>query len=302
MTGPRAPALLVETVWHRAPDPTADDRTLGEALALARSNEVEGRFARAYPERLAPEVREIAGRTAAFRRNLREAAGRLEDAGVPAVLIKADPDEDFEYGNFDLVVGGDSWEDAVRALEPWSVRRTAHPAERTKLLLHPAGGPAAHLHREVSWFDVPVIPTERLQARAVRREGESWSLPAPVDALRIALAHAAFQNLAFTLAELETLRRLLATELVEQALLEAEAEGWRRGFSRSLRTAAAAMRRLDAREPVRLPAPLSAWSSIAIGLEHGAGLWRSGSRLRAGRELALRFPLVAAKKMRAARA
>lgn len=295
----RAREVVVSAVWRDAPPTEVDDATLGAALRLARRNLVEGHLARAYPHRLASEVRRVHEARAAFHRNLEEASGRLAAGGVQPILIKADASEDYLYGNFDLVVGEDAWSSAVQALLDWGERCSAHPAERHKILIHPANGPAAHLHRSVSWFDVPVVPTDRLRARAHRQDGASWWVPAPVDTFRILLAHAAFQNLALDLSELLQLRRLLDSTSVPASRNEAATEGWGVGFDRVLRAAVEGIRRLDAGESLKLPMPLSVVSSLWVGIEHASYLWRSRRKRIAAYEMALRPPLVLAKRGRA---
>jgi hypothetical protein len=289
--------LLAAVAWNGEPAPRVDEATLTAAVALARRNQVQGRLAGAYPDRLAGELARVQQAAAAFRRNLEQAAGRLEAAGVAPVLIKADPAEAYVYTNFDLVVGDDGWAAALAALAPWGTRTSRYWLERDKLLVHPPHGPSAHLHRSVAWFEVPVVPTGRLRARALRSGDGAWWRPGPVDELRITCAHAVFQNLAFDLAELRGLRRQLADdELVVAARAEAAAEGWRRGFEAAVTTASRAIARLDQGRPVPLPVPLAVPASLAAGLDHAAHLASGGRLALAARELALRGPLVAAKR------
>jgi hypothetical protein len=291
--------LLVAAAWADQPSPAAGDATLAAALRLARRNQVEGRLARAYPERLAGELTRVQAAAAAFRRNLLAVAGLLWTAGAQPLLIKADLVEDYVYSNFDLVVGDDRWGAAVDALRSWGTRTSGHWLEPDKLLVHPADGPAAHLHRSVSWFGVPIIPTERLRARARPAGRGDWWVPAPADALRITLAHALFQNLSLDLSELLTLRGLAADGgLVQAARSEAATEGWRRGFDVALAAASAAMDRLDAGETIPLPWPLATRDSLLAGVEHAGHLARRTRLGLAGRELALRVPLLAAKRRR----
>jgi hypothetical protein len=120
-------------------------------------------------------------------------------------------------------------------------------------------------------------------------------VPARPDALRLWVAHAVFQNLAFDLSELLQLRSLAIPETVTEAALAADAEGWGRGFRMALGTAVAAIGRLDRGEPVRLPVPLPVLPSLWGGLEHGTHLLRSHRWSFALRELAQRPMLVAAK-------
>lgn len=167
----RSVRLLVDAVWRGRPGPAGDAELLG-ALAVARRNQVEGLLARAYPDRLAATRAEVDAATGLFRRNLAETTALLRSAGIPTVLIKADLSGDYVYGNFDLVVPTGHWHQAQEALTGWYVHRERYWLERsTKVLLEPATGPAAHLHTAVSWFGIPVVPTDRLFARAVPVDG-----------------------------------------------------------------------------------------------------------------------------------
>jgi hypothetical protein len=289
--------MLVRAVWLDSPPPVGGRPELEGALRVARRNGVEGRLARAYPKLLRSELARANERAAAFRGNLAESTRRLLGAGVQPVLIKASGD-DYTYSNFDLVVGDEAWTRAIEALEGWGSRYSTHPAEPGKVLVHPDAGPAAHLHREVSWFGVPVISSQRLMSRSTRVEGETWWLAKPEDELRITFAHAAFQNLALELGELISVRDLLRPPTLEQARAEAKSEGWGHGFERVLAIAFAAKRRLDTGEALSLPVPLPLSGSLAIGLEHAAHLWRLRERRLAARETALRMPLIAAKRRR----
>lgn len=288
--------LLVRAVWLETPPPVGGRDELEGAVEAAKRNHVEGRLARAYPELLSAELAWAGERTSAFRRNLAESTRRLLGAGVQAVLVKAG--DDYTYSNFDLVVGDDGWPRAIEALGGWGKRWSSHWAEPGKLLVHPDTGPAAHLHREVSWFGVPVVANERLMSRSTRGDGETWWLPKPADELRITLAHAAFQNLSLDLSELLAIRELLRPAIADEARAEAEHEGWTSGFEHLFATAVAAKRRLDAGEAISIPVPLPLPASVSVGFEHAAHLWRVGRRKLAAREAALRLPLVVAKRRR----
>ncbi|MFE0698880.1 lipopolysaccharide biosynthesis protein [Streptomyces sp. NPDC058872] len=297
----RSTELLVDAVWRDRVRPAGDEELRG-ALVTARRNQVEGRLARAYPRQLAGTLGEVEDSTALFRRNLVAATERLRAAGIPTVLIKADLSGDYVYGNFDLVVPPGRLREAQEALEGWYAHRETYWLERTsKVLLQPPSGPAAHLHRSVSWFGVPVVPTERLFARAVPPEegdGCAWLTPCPPDRLRIWLAHALFQNLTLDLSELLALRPLLRPGVLAEAHREASLEGWGTSGREALATAVAAMARLDRGEPVPLPLPLPVRTSLRVGVEHARHLLGSGRVGPAVREAALRVPLVTAKKLR----
>jgi hypothetical protein len=216
--------------------------------------------------------------------------------------VKTDPRRDFEYGNFDLVVGDDGWSAAQRALEPWGERSTRYRLERsTKLIVHPASGPAAHLHRWLSWFDLPLMDTERLRAGSRPGPVAGLRVPGPADDYRSLLAHALFQNLAVDLADLLCLRDLLheaegdGTDLIADASRASDAEGWGQAFRAAHRSVTAALADLDAGRPTRLPLPLPLRTAIRAGTEHARHLARTARPGAAARELALRAPLVVRK-------
>jgi hypothetical protein len=291
----RSLEILIRAVWLDSPPSRVEPSEIEGALRLARRNHVAGRLARAYPKLLPNELARAQEHTAAFRGNLAESTRRLLGAGIQPVLIKAN---DCTYSNFDLVVGDEGWSRAIEALVPWGRRCSRHRAEPGKVLVHPETGPAAHLHREVSWFGVPIVSSQRLAARSVRNGGDTWWVPEPVDELRIILAHAAFQNLALDLSELLSLRGLLQPRFFEEARAEANAEGWGRGFDFVFALALSATRRLDRADVLPLPFPLPVIGSISIGVEHATYLWRVRKRAAAARETALRMPLILAKRRR----
>lgn len=290
--------LLVAAVWHATPPTEPHHEALRDALALARRNDVEGQFASAFPS-LQPEADRVAEVAASFLENLDEATRRLAEADVLTVLIKAPAEQPYAYSNFDLVVGRDGWLAAIEALHSWAVRRSRHPLEATKLLMHPAHGPAAHLHQGVIWFDVPVLPTDRLRAASVAGPGP-WRVPGPADEIRILLAHAVFQNLALDLSELMQFRRRATDGLYREAMAEAAAEGWATGLSMAWECAASAVEALDAGRPVPLPLPLPLAASFGVGYRHAASLLRRGAIVDGLREALLRAPLIAAKRRRLA--
>ncbi len=292
-----AAALLADTLWRERPR-QAGPGELARALALARRNHVEGRLARAYPGQLPAVLAEVRVVGDLFTRNLGQVSARLRQAGIPAVLIKADAPEDCISDDFDLVIRGQQWDAAVAALTGWYVHLTRYWLERTtKALLFPPVGPALHLHTGVSWFGVPVLRADRLLARAQRRPDGCLG-PAPPDELRIWLAHALFQDLMLTMSELFTVRGLLAPGVVGEARAEAAGEGWAAGFDGVLAIARAAIARLDAGQPLRMPVPVPAGLSLRTGAEHARHLLRRGQPRTAAREAALRVPLIIAKRRR----
>jgi len=292
-----AMAVVSAAVWRGEAMPV-DDAVLAAAVSEAKRNQVQGLLARAYPRQLSGLLRSVEAATAEFRHNLTVVTSRLRNAGVRPILIKADVGGDYVYTNFDLVVG-EQWNVAHGALADWHVATSGHPLEPDKVLLHPASGPAAHLHRTVSWFGIPVIPADRLAARAVMSPG-GWLQPAPAEQLRIWLAHGVFQNFAFDLSELLAIRPLLQPDVVAEAGDEARREGWRAAFGEALRTVRRAVGRLDDGDDVLFPVPLPASASIAVACEHVRHLVRTGQSAAARREAILRGPLAMVKRCRLA--
>jgi hypothetical protein len=290
--------LLIDAVW-RDEARAADEDQLRQALVLARRNQVEGLLARAYPEQLADTLTEVNAETELFRRNLLEVTDRLLAAGMPTVLIKADLTGDYVYGNFDLVVPPGRFRAAETALADWLTSRSRYWLERSsKVLLEPSCGPAAHLHIAVSWFGIPIIPTQQLFSRAVRDDG--LLVPGPADRLRIWLAHGLFQNLTLDLSELLAIRALLRPDIVAEARREAAREGWAAGCDGALAVVAGTIDRLDSGESVELPVRLPVGTSLRVGAEHAGYLLRHGRPCVAMREAALRLPLIATKSRRKA--
>jgi hypothetical protein len=290
-------SLLTDAVW-RGNAPTATRPQLRETLALARRNHVEGRLARAYPEQLPHVMAEVRAARGLFARNLAQVTGRLGEADIPAVLFKGDLPDDCVRNDFDLVVEERHWDGTFTALAGWYVHSSTYWLERTtKALLFPPVGPALHLHTGVSWFGVPVVPTEELLGRA-GENGHGCLSPAPVDELRIWLAHAMFQNLALDLSELFAVRDLLRPDLIEAGRQEATREGWRTGYDAAVAAARSAIDRLDGGAPLGLPVLLPLPMSLRAGAEHAYHMHLRGQHLAASRAAALRVALVAAKQRR----
>ena len=293
-----AGSLLIDAVWH-GNTREAGDVELQRALILARRNQVEGWLARAYPQQLARTLEEVHSANQLFLRNLSQVSDRLQAAGIPAVLIKADLSGDYVYTNFDLVAPEKKWAAAQAALAGWYERRSRYWLERsTKVLLEPATGPAAHLHRAVSWFGIPVVPTERLFDHAAPGGPGTLLVPSPADQLRIWLAHGLFQNLTLDMSELFSLRDLLRPDVIARARREAAREGWPTAFDQALATATRAIDDLNRGISIRLPTPLTVKASLQVAGEHTVYLLRQRQGRTAAREAVLRLPLVVAKRRR----
>lgn len=287
-------ALAAAWPGRALPEPTGD---LHLALRLARANQVQGALARAYPDVLGAELRRVQEASEAFDQALSEAGAILRNRGIDPILIKYVPGADHEYSNFDLVVG-EQLSEAVGALTGWGFRTRGHPLERTKIFIQPPGRPAAHLHQDASWWDVPSVDRGLLRARAT--DGGNWLVPAPEDQLRIWVAHAVFQNLSIDLSELLALRPLLHTDLVEAAASACRSEGWERSFRRGVAVAARAVEALDSGMCVPVPVRLPLLASLDLR-EHVVHLSRTGRARAATREAALRAPLLLAKARRVRR-
>jgi O-antigen/teichoic acid export membrane protein len=290
-------SLLTDAVW-RGSAPVATKPQLRAALALARRNHVEGRLASAYPEQLSHVAAEVRIARGLFARNLAQVTSRLGAADIPAVLVKGDLPDDCVRNDFDLVVAERHWDGTFTALAGWYVHSSTYWLERTtKALLFAPVGPALHLHTGISWFGVPVVPTEELLGRA-DGNGHGCLSPAPVDELRIWLAHAMFQNLALDLSELFAVRDLLRPKLIEAGREAAAREGWRTGYDMAVDAARSAIDRLDGGAPLGLPVPLPLPLSLRAGAEHAYHMHLRGQHLAASRAAALRVALVAAKQRR----
>jgi hypothetical protein len=286
--------VVIEAVWFRRQLPDLDRTSLRRALRLAISHHVEGVLLDVYEARLPHEKEEWRSWSRTLQRNLSEAAAALLGAGLTPVLIKADTDQ-YSYGNFDVLVRVEEWDAAVEALRARGWRSSRWFLEPDKLLIFPSEGPFVHLHRAVSWFAIPVISATTVLRRSQLDAGCPLPVPAPVDSLRMWLAHASFQNLRFDLSELLALRPLLVDDLLERARDEASAEGWSRGFDVAKDAAMAAVRHLDHSyhgcPQLRLPS----LASLGSGFEHAAHLFRRGHLEAAARETLLRPVLVARK-------
>jgi O-antigen/teichoic acid export membrane protein len=280
--GEPALSLLTDVVWRRKV-PGATPAELDRALAVARSNEVEGPLAMAYPQQLSHALAEVRVADELLTRNIRQVTDRLRQAGIPSMLIKHRESRDSVHADFDLVVARQ--------------RRTYWLEHSTKTFLYPPVGPALHLHAAVSWFDVPLLPTPELLARA-SMNGHGCLSPAPPDRLRIWLAEALFQELSLNLSGLAAVRELLQPEVIKAARGYADREGWRGGFDGALAAATDAIYHLDGGLPVRLPVALPVPLSVRAAAEHAFHMARAGNIAAAAREAAMRLPLIIAKRRR----
>jgi O-antigen/teichoic acid export membrane protein len=293
--GEPASSLLTEVVWRgRVPDAAPAELEL--ALALARRNQVEGPLALAYAQQLSHVLAEVRIADELLDRNIRQVTGRLQQAGIPSVLIKYGESCDYVHTDFDLVVPRQHWDGVLTALAGWHVHQATYWLERsTKTFLYPPVGPALHLHAEVSWFGVPLLSTGQLLARA-SMNGHGCLSPATADRLRIWLAEALFQELSINLRGLLQVRNLLQPEVIDGARDLAGQEGWRAGFDGVLAAVVDAIDRLDRGLPVALPRGLPVPLSVRAGVEHARHLRRAGNMPAAAREAALRAALIIAKK------
>jgi hypothetical protein len=308
-----ATRVVVAAAWHGKALPTVGEQVLALSQRLARRHLVERRLLNTYGQRFpASAHRRLDLQEARLWANLSEAARRLRGAGVEAVFIKSGLEAAatlpgagrtalaaLEYGDFDLVVGAEGWRAAQAALEGWGRPYPPHALEPHKLMVQPGWGPGAHLHRDAEWFGVPVIPAAELRARSRGLpELDGLLLPNPADGLRLWIAHAVFQNLAFDLFELLEVRRLADPDTVAEAQELAGREGWGGAFADALARVQRATAELDAGGVPVLPVRLPALPSLLHGWRHAGRLLTAGRHRPALRELALRPALVAAKRRR----
>jgi hypothetical protein len=296
-TSEAASHIAAAAAWG-SPIGETDHALLAAALAVAVANRCERQLVEAAGGRLDDRRARLDAERDRFRRALAATGSLLARAEVSACLIKADPDDDLGYENFDVVVRRADWPRALAALASWSSGTSNHRLERDKRFVHNPDGPDLHLHSRVSWYEVPVIDAESLLDRGVPGP-PGFALPTPPDRLRILLAHAAFQTLCLDLRDLRELRELLEPGLVEEARGRADEEGWQRLFEHALAVGRGTVDALDAGRTPSVPAPLSARAALRGGAEHVRRL-ASGRRSAALREGVLRPLLVAAKLRRGA--
>jgi O-antigen/teichoic acid export membrane protein len=254
-----AVSLLTETVW-RGTVPKATDASLQPALALARQNRVEGRFAHAYPAQLPDVLEEVNIAAELFVYNLHEAVGRLNRAGVLAVLISDGRPRDHISTSIDLIVPEYQWRNASSALADWCARSSIYNLD-CSALFYPPTGPGVHLYTRLSSFGASMVATDRLLSRA-HRNPRGFLIPAAPDYLRICLAQAVFQDLSLDLSKLLILNNLLQPGVITVARSEANREGWRREFDGALTAASGATDRLNRGLLVGLPVPVPVFQSL----------------------------------------
>lgn len=291
---------IASAVWCDGSVPLHDG-SWREVLGWASANRVRGLVVRRAVHPDPAEVASLDAARSAFVDGLVEVAARLHDAGVAPLLVKTDLDRDFEYSNVDVVVGDDGWDAARTALRGWGREERRYRLERTKVIVHPPTGTPIHLHRTMSWFDIPLFDTDALRRNAHPSEVAHLLVPDPADELRTLLAHALFQNLTLDLADLLRLRETGTPATRATAASRAATEGWADGFAAVLATVDEVMHALDAGRPVSLPAPLGVSVALRGGLEHARHLLRRGRGAASLREVGLRGPLVWRKLVRPAR-
>ena len=287
-----AVSLLIGAAW-RGTAPEATDAELQHALHLGRLNRAEGRLARAYPARLESVLSEIRIAGELYTRNLRQVVGRLQHAGIPAVLIEADLQKDHIQASINLVVAEQDLNGAFNALADWSEYCAVdHFDCWTRALFHPSTGPVLYLHTGAAWVGAPVLPTDRLIARA-RHNRRGILAPAAADYLQIRLARALFDDGSLDLALLLAIRDLMRPEVVAAAREEANRQGWVINLDSMLMTAGSVITNLDRGLPVELPMPLhspAAEDRPAMLVDGNGNGWRG----RPSAEQALHEPTMAA--------
>jgi O-antigen/teichoic acid export membrane protein len=260
----RSPLWLLTGVAWQAAASEASSEELGDALALARRNRVEGCLARAYPHQLVHVLADLRAADDLFTRYLHQATDRLRRARIPAVLIE-DLRGDHICASIDLVVAEQDWHQALRALAGWSRYNIVDSREGSaKSVFYPASGPSLALHTGFAPYGVRALPVDRVLARAFR-DRHGILIPAAADFLRLRVACALFNDRALDLAALRALRRVMRAEVLTAARAEARREGWGTGFDLALTAAGGAMERLDRGEIVDVPVPIRAPSPPAPG-------------------------------------
>jgi hypothetical protein len=308
-----ATRVMVAAAWHGRALPEVGEQVLALSQRLARRHLVERRLLNAYRQRFSASAhRRLDLQEDRLWANLSEVARRLRGARVEAVFIKSGLEAAAaatgaeragpaapEYGDFDLVVGAEGWRAALGALEGWGKPEPPPALEPHKLMIQPEHGPGAHLHRDVEWFGVPVISAPELRARSrPLPELDGLLLPTTSDELRLWVAHAVFQNIAFDLSELLEVDRLADPDTVAEAQELAAREGWGGAFADALACAQRAAGELDAGGMPALPLLLPTLPSLIHGWRHAGRLFGAGRHGLALREIVLRPALVTAKRRR----
>lgn len=253
----QSPVLLLTSVAWQGTASEAASGELSDALALARLNRVEGCLARAYPHQLVHVLADLRAADDLFTRYLHQVTDRLRQARIRAVLIE-DLRGDHISTSIDLMVSEPDWHKALDVLVGWSQYNIVDSVEcSAKGVFYPAIGPALVLHTGFAPYGVRALSADRLLARA-HRNPRGVLIPAAPDYLLLRLACAAFSDLALDLAVLRTLRRLMRTEVLAAARLEARRAGWGAGFDQTLATAGGVMAHLDRGGTADFPMPVGA--------------------------------------------
>jgi O-antigen/teichoic acid export membrane protein len=244
-------SMLVDTVWlDNVPERTEEE--LSDMIALARLNRVEGDLARAYPAQLGSVLSEVERATYLYAQIIHEAARRLRNHGIPAVLIENGMRGTGVRGNADLVIPRRYWRQLSLILPD---RDTIYIEQHHRILFQAPAGPSLQIHPDLSWLGVHFLPPKRLLGRAVRTK-DGISVPGQADYLRIMLGHALFQQSDLDLSQLLILWRLMQRPaVVMSARAEAGREGWLRRFDEMLSIAGEAISRIDEGHEITLPVP-----------------------------------------------
>lgn len=290
-----AVSLLTDVMWQQRPMDVSDEE-LSKALALARHNRVEGRLARAYPEQLAGVLAELQTAGRLYTRYLRQVTDLLHHAGVRVVLVKDHLQSDLMDPGIDLVVAEWAWPNAVDILTGWSQYSVIDQLQGSaRAMFYRQTGPVVALHTGQAAFGVPVLPADRLLARASRNR-HGILVPVSADYLRITLAEALLQYQPLDLALLLDMRDLIRPKVMAAARREASREGWRGSFERALTTVGDAMDYLDRGVALDLPVPVGVPLSLITQARPTSHARRPEHTQSDEEEITLDRPLVAAQR------
>ena len=247
-----ASSMLIDAIWRE----NAFQRTEGELiemLALGRLNGVEGKLAQLYPTQLPDVLSQVRGATYLYARVLREAARRLREGGIPAVLIEEGISGFRIRGNIDLVIPTRFWRQASRILPD---EDSICIEQIGRILVQPPAGPSLTIHPDLSWLGVRFLPTNRLVGHAVKTR-DGILVPSGVDNLRILLGHVLVQKHDIDLSQLLVLWRLMChPAVIMAARVEARQEGWLPRFDDMLALAGDSINRIHQEREVELPVRL----------------------------------------------
>ena len=146
--------MLVDAVW-RDDVPERSEKELDELLALGRLNRVEGRLAQLYPGQFSGVRYEVQAATYLYTRTLHEAARRLNNEKIPAMLIETGIREFGVLGKIHLVIPKRYWKAASQVFADF---KSIYIEQHQTILFQPPIGQSLQVHPDLSWLGVQFLP------------------------------------------------------------------------------------------------------------------------------------------------